>query len=528
MPDPAQKDFCGIKNCCRLYFTVFNLCLFALLPAGECFSEEVNTAIRDSAGDDNIVMTLDECIGTALMQNPDIEIKKIDLINTEKNITIEESAFDPELSAGFSYSDSRAPTSSLLTKNKKKAIDFEVGYGRTITNGDSYELSLSHEKSDTNSLNSVIDPAYSMDITFSYTKPLLREKGKDVNLSRLMITNLNREISELELKARIVDIVSQVDSAYWSLVYARENLNVKEESLGLVKETLKQTNAMIDAGSIAESQKLLVESQSASREEDVIVAGGDVRKAVLALKLVMNISMESELWEKEIVPGIPGVETISFDPLPFDEGLKTALANKTDYLNAAKTLEIRKIETTAYRNRVKPSVDLVSSVGVEGLHDNYSKSVQDVTSFQYPSMEVGLWMELPVGQRQSRMQLEQSKNNEIKARFEIDKTRNTIAVELAEIEVTLRTARKKIQAAKITREYAEKKLREEEEKYMLGIATIHDVLEYQEDLAIAKLNESKAIVDFNESVTDYYYILGTLLDFKKIKIANDITKIIQP
>ncbi|MFH1539214.1 MAG: TolC family protein [bacterium] len=472
-------------------------------------------------------ISLDECLRIALSQNPNIEIEKIDYINAVKNITVEKSVFDPDFSTGFSYADSKRPTSSVVTGNRRKTTEFQIGYGGLISNGDSYGLSLSQVKSNTNSQSSSLNPSYTMDITLDYTKPLFRGRGRDVTLSRLRITKLNSEISGLQLKAEVMDIASQVESAYWGLVYARENLKVKDESLRLANETLSRTKAMVEAGAMADSQVLLVEAQAASREEDVIEAEGEVRKAVLELKLVMNVGTESELWAKEIAPGGPGVEEVEFELLPFDDGMKTALANRPDYLGVSKNLEVREVETTAARNRVRPSVDLVSSVGVGGLQGEYSASLQDVTSLQYPSWEVGLWMELPVGRREARARLEQSVNNEKKAGLEIDKAVKTIAVELAGAEVTLQTARKKMEAAKVTREYAEQKLKEEEEKHILGLATTHDVLEYQEDLEIARLSESRAIVDFNESVTSYYYLLGTLLEQKGIEIAEDRLNIFQ-
>ena len=74
----------------------------------------------------------------------------------------------------------------------------------------------------------------------------------------------------------------------------------------------------------------------------------------------------------------------------------------------------------------------------------------------------------------------------------------------------------------MTREYSEKQLKEVQEKRVLGIATTHDVLEYQNDLESAKLEESKANIDFNTAIMNYYFILGVLLG--TIGTVSDLTE----
>ena len=274
-------------------------------------------------------------------------------------------------------------------------------------------------------------------------------------------------------------------------------------------------------GALAESQGLLVEAQVASREENVITARGDVRKAVLQLKLVMHVTPDSGLWESPIKPGGPMAVAPRFTMLDFGRGLETALAKRPDYLGALIGQEVSSLRNIAARDGTRPSMDLQTTVGLGGLQNGYFGSLQDISSLQYPSWQVGVWMDVPLRRREAKVRLEQSLADELKAGLEIEKTRERIAVELAGTEVTIRTAEEKLAAARVSTRYAASKLHEEEEKLSLGVATTHDVLEYQNDLANAKLSESAAIIEYNRAIADYYYVLGTQLEEKGIEMKGD-------
>nr|HPI77601.1 TolC family protein [bacterium] len=66
--------------------------------------------------------------------------------------------------------------------------------------------------------------------------------------------------------------------------------------------------------------------------------------------------------------------------------------------------------------------------------------------------------------------------------------------------------------------FSEKKLAEEEDKHTLGMAVTQDVLEYQNDLFSAKLNELRALIDFREAAAAYLHTLGSLAESRGVDI----------
>ena len=513
-------EFIGGQRIVGLRLSRFFVLLLLTMAAGAACPR---AGVRAQDGDTQAaarVMSFRDCLEIAIAQNPDIDIRNIDVFIAHKEIEAEAAEFDPAFSARMSFGDSRRPTSSIVTGNRRKTTELDFEYGGKVEDGDEYAVSMSQVKQDTNSTFSALNPSYTLDFEFSYTHPLLQGKGRDVNLAGLQVTSLNRALSELDVINEVMNVAYLVESAYWDLFYAREALEVRRESLVLAEKTLERTRVMVAAGAMAENQILLVETQLAQREEDVIAAGGDVDRAVLALKLVMNVDPDSELWDTPIAPGGAITDRPARGDAAFEDTLAHALARRPDYQAALRGLELQRIRTVAARDAARVSLDLETSVGLGGLQDDYGGSLQDVTSLEYPSWEVGLWMDLPVGRRKARARLEQSLAGENRASLEIVKTRQEISVEIADAEVGLVTAEKRVAAAEATRAYTEERLREETDKREYGLATTHDVLEYQDELALAKLNRTRADIDYNKALLDFYYATGTILEVNGIDIES--------
>jgi outer membrane protein len=85
----------------------------------------------------------------------------------------------------------------------------------------------------------------------------------------------------------------------------------------------------------------------------------------------------------------------------------------------------------------------------------------------------------------------------------------------------LSTDLQRIEITQVSVEYERAKLADEEKRYAVGLATSHDVLEYQRDLAPAQVNHLRAVVDYNKSLVDLTRSTGTLLEHHGIKVDEE-------
>jgi len=114
----------------------------------------------------------------------------------------------------------------------------------------------------------------------------------------------------------------------------------------------------------------------------------------------------------------------------------------------------------------------------------------------------------------ARLELEQSqaklKNLEQQVRLEISDT-------LREIE----TNAKRVEALRVARERAEKRLQAEEKKMGVGLTTNYFVLQYQAEVANARSQELRALVDYNLSLARLEKLTSASLDQHSLGLKRE-------
>ena len=97
------------------------------------------------------------------------------------------------------------------------ATNFNGGSSRTPRwGGGSLSVSANNIKNTTNSTTALYNPDYTPTYAAQFTQPLLRGFAIDNNRQLLAVTRVNRDISEIQLKATITNTLSNVREAYWN------------------------------------------------------------------------------------------------------------------------------------------------------------------------------------------------------------------------------------------------------------------------------------------------------------------------
>ena len=137
---------------------------------------------------------------------------------------------------------------------------------------------------------------------------------------------------------------------------------------------------------------------------------------------------------------------------------------------------------------------------------------------------MGFKMEVPLGNRWA-------KNNYQQSRLELEKTETSITslerkIELEIIEAVreIETNQKRISVTREARRMSEKNLEAEDERMDLGMSTSIDVLRAQELLELAQVNETRAIVDYINSLNSLEKVLGTLFQNHQIQFSDAIVE----
>ncbi|MGB4704192.1 MAG: TolC family protein [Candidatus Saccharicenans sp.] len=501
------------------------------------------TASMLLAQEENVLkLTLEECILRTMKNNLSVAIQELSPELAAANLSRAKEKYYPTLSLSFNQRRTENASYSWLEASDQTITKYNSisgGISQQIPFGGSLSLSLDSYKNDTNQRFQTINPRFGSTLRFDFTQPLLQNFGYNISRREIIIARNNLEISRVQLEKSLMDIIYQVEQAYWALSYAIDNLEVRRHSLKLAQELLEKNKRSVEIGTLAPIEILSAQSEVATREADIIQAELAVKNAEDQLRVLMNMSEEEQKKYTAIIP----VDKPKFEQksLSLDEALSIALSNRPDLKSLQIELQTQQFNLSVARNQLLPQLNLNASYwspGISGtrilyLNDNplsgvvvgtipspRTDAVKDALNFKYQNWSIGLTLNIPVSNVLSRANYAQAKINLEQAMLNLKRQEQQALLEiktaLRDVEANL----KRVEAYRVARELQEKKLAAEEEKLKVGQSTNYTVLMYQRDLANARAAELKAIIDYNISLANLERALGLSLKNRNIKVVD--------
>jgi outer membrane protein TolC len=487
-------------------------------------------------------MTLDEVISQALKNNLDLQIE---LANPEIARALwrkSASMFIPTLAVEFNRGSTTTPSSSIFTgadieKADSGALAFTLS--QNLLFGGSVSVDLQNARNSTNSRYSQINPRYNSQLTFSLNQPLLKNFGLTATKRGIIIARNNRDMSLFALKQTVINLIYQTEEAYWNLVYSHRNLAVKEKSLQLAKDLLKQNEVQVKVGVSAPMDILTAQAEVAARESETLQARSQIQTYEENLRRILNISQMPEAIVPQDEPLFAPIE------VDFNGFLEEALEKRPDIEQVRLDLKSKNVEVRYYRNQLLPNLQLTASYYTKGLSGTpqavdfsllpvdaaagaigggMSDSLRDALKGLYRNYAIGLQLSFPVFNASGRADLTQARLNLEQSLLTLKKTESTIYSEVKQIIMDLETNAKIVAANRISRELADQKLAAEQKKLAVGLSTNYLVLQYQRDFSNAQIAELRSLIDYSLALSRVNKVLGTTLEKHNIQFSDLLTK----
>lgn len=458
-------------------------------------------------------LSLNDCINLALKNNLDIKIEEFNPEIGRKNIEVEKSFFDKNLTFELNKSYSRRASSSTLqgsTAPETEGLNLSVGISQKLYSGTNYTLQVNSQRQESNSTFSTLNPYYQSDMTLSLTHPLMQGKGTDINKTKIKISNIEFEISNLTLKQKIIDVINLVEVAYYNLLFAKENLEVKEKALQSSLDFEKEIKEKAKYGLLPKSDILPAQAKTASKEAELIEAKANYQKA----KDNLIILIYPETNYKDIIIG--DLPEISYEVLDIDKEKEDAFLNRPDYNILKKNLVIQDINLRFTKNQKLPNLDLVSNFGANGLRGNLGGTFEDIGNTDYYNYQIGVQLKYPLGNREAKEKYQKEKMEMEKIIYSLKSMEIKIIKDVNDAITDVKTAKERLKAEKKATELSFQNLQQEREKFRLGLSTTFNVLQYEDEYNSAKVGELKTIIDYNIAVSNLSKVTGkNILKWRK-------------
>ncbi len=492
--------------------------------------------IPDSGGLDpqgrTMSLSLEEAILEALKRNTDIAVSRYTHDVQVTDILFEQAKFDPTVMFSSRYDRSVEPLNRPIfglggsgTSSEPDTLDqntttFGLGFSHPLRSGGLIDLKLDTGRTsvagDTSGF--LFNPGYLGNLRLGLTHPLLRNFGEDVNQTRIRVAKNSAKIEGFVVLDQVLKIVAQVEQAYWELIFAQETLQVAQANQRAAHQLLISNRAKMESGVLAEVDVLQAQASVASRVEDVLIAQRRIGDQEDQLRRLLLDSDDGLHEQVTVLPKDDPVQVLH--SITFQEAIQLALKQRPEVLQAKKILESRDLDLNFAENQLLPNLELQSTIGLTGIGDDLGSSADRLSSRDFYNVGVGLVLSYPLGNRSATSQTLRQKLEVRKAQVSFQNIRQQVVVNAKEAVRRLKTDFKRIESTQVARKLAKKQLTVEQKRLNVGLSTTRIVLDFQSDLAEARGNELRAIVDYNQSLANLYLATGTNLDRYHIQLET--------
>jgi outer membrane protein len=502
--------------------------------------------LKDFVASGKLELSLKDYLTLVMANNTGIQLQMLTLETPKNAIQRAFAVWDPLLTASFQSQRSITPSTSLLDGAQSLntlSQPFRAGWQQTLDTGTQYNVNFSASKSSTNNGFSTFNPALSSNVSVNFTQPLIKNRGRYVNRLGLMVARSSYRISEYALRANLLGLVNQAESAYWSVILARENLKVAESARATSQQFLDYMQKQLDLGALSPLDIYNPQQQVAANDLAVSQARFALAQAEDALRLQAGIDLDPDVRKLPLVltetVDLPNIDSLVYQP---DEAAAKALVNRPDVKAAMQKMDVDDLSIQQAKNGLLPNLSLTGSYQSQGRGGTYYQksnvfnsdgstasilttipggmgdALSQMFNFGYPIYAVGLTLNLPIRSRQASMDMADALVRKKTDALTLRSTQEQVRLSILTAISTLNGSKEQLKLANIQRDFAQKNLDAEQKKYELGTEINQNVINAQQALTAAESNVVQNQINLRRSILNLLTQTGELLDQRGIVV----------
>ncbi|MFN2411840.1 MAG: TolC family protein [Pyrinomonadaceae bacterium] len=491
-------------------------------------------------------LSLDEAITMALQNNNNIDMSRNDVRISEFNLRGARGVYDPLIVSENYYERATTPTASAIGGAVNGSVTQTRYYGSGGVSGFSpwyggeYSAQFNTSRTTTSNTNAFLNPQFPSALTLSYTQPLFRNFRFDNNRRLIEIAKRNLSLSDAQFRQQAIEVIAQVEQAYWNLVFSLRNLKVQIDAVKQARTQLESNQRLVSRGVLAPIDIIAANSQITTFEQSVYTAQETVTRSENTLKTLLLTDRTSPMWSQPITP----VSPVSLEPprIGLDVALGEAIKNRPEIAVLATSTEVNRINERYFRNQTKPQIDLVASYTTQGLtgtptaratnpltgeiivpenlRGGLINSLGNLIGQDYPTYRVGVAISLPWGNNIAKANLGRTLVEGERIVNQRAQTEQVIEAEVRNALQALRSAEARLASALASRAAAEQLSESEQRQFRAGTTTFYLVLQRQTELLAARSRELQAQTDLNRAISELQRSTGTTLSANNVTVSG--------
>lgn len=461
-------------------------------------------------------------------------------------------SFDPVITGSFqedhlsqevtSLFQGALPGSSLSQNTGSVNFAYQQGFQW----GTNLSVGFNNNRSTTNSFFASRSPLINSNFRATITQHLLQGFGFAPNTRFIRIAKNNRELTDVAFRLQIITTVDQIENMYWDLVYAYENLRVKQESLAFSDKTLSDTKKQVEIGSLAPIEAVRAQSTVAADQQALTVAKTNLQLEQLIMKNALSRTLhDPTLANADVIPTSTMEVPQGEETQPTEDLVNEALLHRAELVEQRISLNSQEISNKGIRSLLLPTLDLYAYYGGTGVGgsqnpanlcnnngnfigctqtgspaNSYGDTLNQLINSTAPDKGVGLQLNIPLRNRAAQAVQVRGELEYRQAQMSMQQTENRVSIEVRQAQFAVEQNRASLASAQAAVDYAKQSLDAEQKKYQFGTSTTTAVLQTRSALANAESTLMSAMAAYEKSRVELDRATGSLLDKNGISVDD--------
>lgn len=419
----------------------------------------LETTVVKYNNDIHSVFSLKDCVNIAIEYNPRIRSYFYNEQVYKSQIGQAWANFFPEISAGVNISRSRTHYSGKNIPSSLMSTTNTLGYVPTVSAGMMlFDFGKTKAQAD-------------------YAKRVYESKKE-------------------ESKENMNDIIYNIKSAYFNILFAQAQVMVYEDTVKDYELQLSQAQAFYDIGKKARIDIVTAEYNLGKAKLNLVAAKNVLQVARVKLSQIMGIP---EYTNYELSDEL----TLNKYEETFENLIKVAFDVRPELLSYKKLVDAAKMNLRANRRNFTPDLEAFGSYG-NGLGNKYNVS----------SAQIGLQLSYSgFNIMRTKKQIDEAKAEYNKSIADYDDAKDTIYLNVKKNYLDLQTARESIIIAKLALEEAKEQYRQVTGRYKAGVGDAIELKDGENTYLNARLDFYNAMLNYNVTAASLEKEVGVPLVF---------------
>jgi outer membrane protein len=481
--------------------------------------------------------------------------------------------FDPLITTTLSYDDRKSPINNPLTSGTGTGVSslgtlsthnsvYNFQYTQGFSTGTSFFTAWDNSRNSASLSANLFNPSVTSQIFVGFQQQLLNGFGRSVNTRNIRIAKNNRKIADWAFTQQAITTVTNTITAYWELVFARENVKVQQQAVTVAQKLYNDNKKQLEIGTMAPLDVTRAESELATDRQNLIVAETvHLQNQQILKNAISKNPLAPNLVNVEIIPTELPSRPEAIEAPSFEEAAKEAFAKRPELQEEALNLLNGEIDLKATRNALLPTATLSAQYGSVGLAGNqnkfltktiagapvvdangnpvpgdflpatqftpngtlqtgFSDALSSVFHNNFPDYQVSLNVQIPIRNRAAQADNQRAILTQRQLEAVLQQLKNAALLDVRNTYIALTQGRAQVDAASKARELQQQTFDAEQKKYQLGASTVYLVIQTQRDLINAQGQELRALANLEEAKANYERAVGRTLEVNRVTIAD--------